>query len=91
MYYKVYAQSCAVAQPIKKITEFDLDKELRPLLNVADTLGLVDDFVESQEIAERYLDEVEIISCGNYCIVKQDDVPQERPKVCGYDTHIFKS
>ena len=100
MYFKVYAQNCKAIKPIIEINEKDLDDAIFPLVNNAIEGGLIefteDDQATNESINQAYaaarkqLEEEEILNCGDYCIVKQNDVPQERPNMCGYDSFIFE-
>lgn len=92
MYYKVYAQNCKAVEPIKEISENELRDAIEVLINQAMEIDLVgpDNIDAAYEIAKAQLEEYEILNCGDYCIVKQDDVPQERPTMCGFDTFIFE-
>ena len=99
-YYKVYAQNCKAAQPISEVPEEKLNDELFPLVQQAIETGLVhfsdDDQKTNQavnsayKVAKDHLETTEIISCGDYCIEKSENVPQNRPTMCGFDTFIFE-
>lgn len=93
MYFKVYAQNCQAAEPIKEIAESDLNAAINELVNKAIDMDLVnpDNVSAAYQTAKVQLDEYEILNCGDYCIVAQDSVPQERPTMCGFDTDIFES
>ena len=100
MYFKVYAQNCYAVQPVEMIPESNLDDVIYPLVQSAIENGLVefteDDNETDKKItaaynkAKKHLENCELLSCGDYCIVKQDVVPTERPRMCGFDLHIFE-
>lgn len=101
-YWKVYANNCNVSEPIKELTQDQLDEAIKPLVDQVteserfqDMNINWDDAEQVQkavnkvyEQAKTILEENESLSCGDYCIVKQDDVPQERPNMCGFDTEL---
>lgn len=92
MFFKVYAQNCRVAKPIEQIAESELKEQLEPLIDYAIDNGILDN-ADDIELAYNksieFLKKTEIISCGDYCIVKQDNVPHDQPRMCGFDTFIF--
>lgn len=92
MYYKVYAQNCKTVKPIKEISENELRDVIEVLINQAIDIDLVgpDNIDAAYDKALAHLEEIELLSCGDYCIVKQDVVPTERPNMCGFDTFIFE-
>lgn len=92
MYYRVYAQNCKAVEPIKEISENDLRDAIEVLINQAMEIDLVnpDNIDAAYDKALAHLEEIELLSCGDYCIVKQDTTPTERPNMCGFDTFIFE-
>lgn len=100
MYFKVYAQNCKSVNPIVEVEEKNLNDAIFPLVNRAIEDGFVefseDDQVTNENVNAAYekaiasLNDIELLSCGDYCIVKQDTTPTERPRMCGFDVHIFE-
>lgn len=94
MYFKVYAQCCKAVKPVEQIAESELRDQIEVLIDQGIDTGLLqdaDDIENAYEIAINHLEHTEILSCGDYCIVKQENVPQERPRMCGFDTNIFEN
>ena len=91
MIYQIYSQNSTEVQPIKMISESELTEAIAPLVNKAVAGGLISDVNKAYEVAKKHLDDVEILNCGDYCLVLQDDVPQDQPKECGFDTFIFEA
>lgn len=89
-YWKVYAQGVEVAEPIKEIDENEVEDCARELVEHSEITGSLASERATVKAIEA-LNDIEILSCGDYCVVAQDQAPTERPTSCGYDTHIFAS
>lgn len=101
-YWKVYGQNCKAVEPIKEIDIKQFNKEIEPLAqNVFESSefnNLDIDWENSDQVqaatqkvyeqARTILDENEILSCGDYCIIACEDVPRARPCMCGFDTEL---
>ena len=100
-YYKVYAQCVRKARPIKEIYEQDVYDAINDYV-VADAIenhcvgNSLDEQIMDKEISDfydkavAYFEKHGIINCGDFCIIKADDITEiSRSNMCGYDTGII--
>jgi len=97
-YYKVYAQCVRVSRPIKEIYEQDVYTAINDevVTDAIENYGVgnsLDEQIMDKEISDfydkavAYFEKTGIINCGDFCIIKADDMAEvSRPNMCGYDT-----
>ena len=98
--WKVYAQNCTAAEPVKEIGLYCVEEALAELVDYAlehEAIEIDDATDEAYDIAretaldtaEAYFEENGYLGCGDYELVRSEEKP-DRPSACSYDTFIFE-
>lgn len=100
-FWKVYAQCCRSARPIKEITKEEAENCIIEAVDSMVDIGDIDvpdieddnafgDFMGNlYDKAISIFDEKDMFNCGDYMVCQQEEMP-DRPNICGYDSILIK-